>query len=469
MVEAVRRRLRLLGVSQRVGVAVSGGADSVFLLCALSRLGHAAAVLHVNHKLRAEASDADEEFVRDLAARRSLPFLSVAAPVAEGNLEQEARRARYRFFAECRELLQLDAIATGHTLDDQAETVLLRFLRGSGTQGLAAIRPVTTDGLVRPLLDLRRCDIRQWLLDNGIGWREDATNVSRDFDRNRVRLETLPQLERDYNPALARTLATTADWALAEEDYWSAETDRLARDILTVQPEVVFFCSAPVLVLPVAVQRRLLRRAISMVRGDLRGIDFDHIEAVRALLSTSAGSGRIHLPGLEAYRSFDQFRLSPLHYDERLGRNFQAQLAVPGRTAVAERSLTIDMELVTAESVYNEQRDLLDSCRCRGPLWVRNWRPGDSYWRNGGTGARKIKELFQEFRVPLWERRTWPVIVSGDPQDETSESLIVWTRRFGAAKQFAATEASTQVLAIKEQASTQVPAGHEPGRVERCR
>jgi tRNA(Ile)-lysidine synthase len=458
MIEAVGRKLRLLGAPHRVGVAVSGGADSVFLLCALSRLGHAAAVLHVNHKLRGEASDADETFVRCLAAERSLPFFSLTAPAGEGNLEQEARRARYRFFAECRERHELDAIATGHTLDDQAETVLLRFLRGSGTQGLAAIRPATADNIIRPLLDLRRADIRQWLQENRVAWREDLSNESLDFDRNRVRLETLPHLERDYNPSLARTLAATADWALAEEDYWSLEVERLSKDILTIEPEVVFFRNAPILALAVAAQRRLLRLAITAVRGNLRGIDFGHVEAIRALLSTSAGSGRIHLPGLEAYRSFDYFRLSPIHYDERLPRNFQAPLLVPGQTQIPERLLTIDMELVTAGRVYNEQRDLLDAAKCRGPFWVRNWRPGDSLGRIGGTGVQKIKELFQEFRVPLWERRTWPVIVSGDPQDETSESLIVWTRRFGAARQFAATETSTQVLAIRE-----------TGRVEKCR
>jgi tRNA(Ile)-lysidine synthase len=413
-------------------------------------LGSAAAVLHVNHKLRDKDSNADEEFVRNLAARRQVPFCALAAPVAAGNLEQEARRTRYRFFNECRLKFGLDAVATGHTLDDQAETVLLRFLRGSGTQGLSGIRPITPEGIVRPLLGLRRSDIREWLRSSGIPWREDASNLSTNFDRNRARLETMPQLERDYNPSLARTLAATAECALEEEAYWTDEMARLEPRILRIEPETVFFQNGPMLALAVAVQRRLLRRAVAAARGSLRGIDFAHIEAIRAMLSTEAGSGRLQLPGLEAYRSFDQFRLGPPGFDARLPRNFQQQLELPGRTTVPGYALTIDTELVNGFDVYNRDRNFLDLDQCRGPLWVRNWRPGDSYCRQGEAGAQKIKQLFQEFRVPLWERRTWPVIVSGDPQDETSESLVVWTRRFGTAEQFAAKEGSSRVLMIGE-------------------
>ena len=440
MIELIRRNLPTPGSTGRIGIAVSGGGDSVFLAHALHRLGRAGALLHVNHQLRGAASDADEAFVRSLAEQLNLPFHSLLAPIAEGNLEQEARRARYTWFAACRSALGLDAIATGHTLDDQAETVLLRFLRGSGTQGLAGIRPSTSEGIIRPLLRLRRGEIRQWLRDNGLAWREDDTNTSTDFDRNRARIQTLPHLERDYNPAISFTLASTAEWALAEEDYWSGELDRLAPELLNLQPETVFLRAATLLAQPVAVQRRLLRRAIAL----------QHVESIRALCASAEGSGRIQLPGLEAYRSFDQLRLGPPGFDARLPRNFESPLAVPGATTLTEYRITIEMELLTGERVYNDVRDALDSDQCRNPLWVRNWRPGDAYWCRGGTGAVKIKQLFQEFRVPLWERRTWPVIVAGDPRDDSSPGLIVWSRRFGVAEEFAAGPGSRNVLLIRE-------------------
>src|ERR1039458_7420367 len=148
---------------RRIGVAVSGVADSVFLLHALRELGVAVSVLHVNHGLRGSESDRDEEFVRELALRSGLPAQVFRAPVMSGNIEQEARRTRYNFFARQIAAGICDAVGTGHTLDDQAETVLFRFLRGAGTAGLSGIRPTTASVIIRPLLELRRDEIRRWL------------------------------------------------------------------------------------------------------------------------------------------------------------------------------------------------------------------------------------------------------------------------------------------------------------------
>jgi tRNA(Ile)-lysidine synthase len=181
---------------RRVGAAVSGGADSVFLLHALREQGVAAAVLHVNHRLRGPESDRDEDFVRDLALTFGLPIQVLAAPGLTGNIEQEARRARYDLFAREIAAGTCDAVATGHTLDDQAETVLYRFLRGAGTAGLSGIRPTTPSGIVRPLLELRRDDIRRWLSERNIPWREDRSNQLPEFARNRIRLQHLPNFPR---------------------------------------------------------------------------------------------------------------------------------------------------------------------------------------------------------------------------------------------------------------------------------
>jgi len=429
---------------------VSGGADSVFLLTALQEAGLAAAVLHVNHQLRGAESDADEAFVRELAAASGLPCHVASLAPGEGNTEQEARRLRYGFFAECIARGECDCVATGHTLDDQAETVLFRFLRGSGSAGLSGIRPSTVDGIVRPLLGLRRGEIRDWLTARGIGWREDRSNADVDYQRNRIRLNILPELTQ-LNPSLPEVLASTADWARAEEDYWAGELDRLERLYLKREPEVVLMEIEPIAELPVAVQRRLLRRGIERVRGNLRSIGFQHVEAVRALMATREGSGRIQLPDLDVYRSFDLLRLAPQQYDARVERNFSIPLAVPGVTRDAERGLSIEMELVAASGVYNSDVNALDAAALkraehRGSLHLRNWRPGDQLQRTGNSGHAtvKIKTLFQEFRIPLWERRRWPVIVMGES--------IVWTRRFGAAREYAASEESESVLLVRDSA-----------------
>jgi tRNA(Ile)-lysidine synthase len=441
---------------RRIGVAVSGGADSVFLLHAMRELGVAAAVLHVNHGLRGAESDLDEEFVRSLALQFGLPVHVRAAHITAGNIEQEARRGRYDFFVEQIAAGTCDAVATGHTLDDQAETVLYRFLRGAGTAGLSGIRPATEAGVIRPLIDLRRDEIRKWLSERNIPWREDGSNQNPDFLRNRIRLQHLPELAASLNPSLAEVLASTAVWAQAEEDYWTAELDRLQALYLIEKPETILISTKPFLELPLAVQRRLLRRAIERVRGSLRAIDFQHVERIRAMMATREGSGRMQLPDLDIYRSFDWLRLAPVGIDSRLERDFETPLRIPGRTELIERKLTIEMELVDNPSVYNSDVQALDWERCTGSpsfqglmqqgLRLRNWRPGDQYQPQGRIAAEKIKTLFQECRVPLWERRTWPVITSSAGQSEA----IVWSRRFGVASQFAAGPESRKVLKIQE-------------------
>ena len=439
---------------KKIAVAVSGGADSVFLLTALHQLNRAHAVIHINHKLRGPDSDADEAFVRTLAAQHSLPFHTAALPPGEGNTEQEARRLRYNFFAACISQNLCDAVATGHTLDDQAETVLFRFLRGSGTAGLSGIRPVTTEGIIRPLLHLRRDEIRAWLTAQNIPWREDTSNANLDFQRNRIRHNIMPELAQ-LNPSLPDVLASTAAWARDEEDYWTAELDRLEPLYLQPAPETVILDIEPFTGLPVAVQRRLLRRAIERVRSHLRAIGFHHVEAIRALMQTREGSGRIQLPDLDVFRSFDQLRLAPAHFDTRIERNFSVPITIPGETKVPERQLSIDMEQFTPSGVYNGEVNALDWAKCRGSLHLRNWRPGDQLERADRPGAAvKIKTLFQEYRIPLWERRRWPVIVlKSAVMGDSAEGDIVWTRKFGAARQFAASPESELVVLVRDSAA----------------
>ncbi len=453
-VAATIERYRMTAGGKRVGVALSGGADSVFLLHALHELGLAAAVLHINHGLRGAESDADEALVRDLACRFDIPMRVFAAPHASGNIEQEARRFRYGFFGKQIAGGVCDVVATGHTLDDQAETVLYRFVRGAGTAGLSGILPVTPAGVIRPLLDLRRDDIRAWLRERNIPWREDHSNESAEFARNRIRLQHMPELVASLNPSLPEVLASTASWARDEEEYWSGELDRLESQYFISRPETVLIKTKPFLEIPVAVQRRLLRRGILRVRGSLRAIDFRHVEAIRALMATREGSGRIQLPDLDIYRSFDWLRLAPVGFDSRLERDFEAPLPVPGRTALLERRIVIEMELVSAGGVYNDGVQGLDWDRCTGSLAseglrLRNWRPGDQYQSSGRSAADKIKTLFQEFRVPLWDRRTWPVITraaTGLNQPDT----ILWTRQFGVASEFAAGPDSRKILIVNE-------------------
>jgi tRNA(Ile)-lysidine synthase len=450
-------RYRMFEPGQKVGVAVSGGADSVCLLHVLLELGPRwdldLSVLHLDHGLRGEESRQDAEFVRQLAFQLGLPLWFRAAAVAASpdNLEQAARDARLAFFRETIASGAVERIALGHSRSDQAETVLFRFLRGSGTAGLAGIRPATSEGLVRPLLAVDRAEVEQFLRQRGIGWRDDSTNRSLQFARNRIRHELLPQLAREWNPAIGETLANTADWALAEEAYWEAEIDRLAAEHFTAKDGAILLGAGVLTALPLAAARRLVRRAMELAKGDLRGIDFGHIALVMDLARSTEGHGRLQAPGLDIFRSFEWLRFGQPRAGGLETRNYRLPVAVPGTVRAPGANTAISLELtdnsefaVSPDCVYNKQVGGLDWERLSGSLELRNWRPGDQYQPVGYPSREKIKTLFQLARIPLWERRHWPVLTDG--------SAIVWTRQFGPAAGLVAERGVKVILKIREDA-----------------
>ena len=450
--ESIERHA-MFRAGQSAGVAVSGGADSVCLLHALVELAprwnlrlH---VLHLDHGLRGEESRRDAQFVRELATSLSLPttIRAVDLTASAGNLEQAGRHARLRFFRETISTGAVERVALGHTRNDQAETVLFRFLRGAGTAGLAGIRRVTDDGMVRPLLEIDRSEVEDFLRSRGIAWREDSTNATLEFARNRLRHRLLPQLAREWNPAIIETLSRTADWALAEEAYWEAEIDGLAKQALVESDGAILVRAATLTALPVATGRRLVRRAIERAKGDLRGIDFSHVARVLELAATREGDGGLQATGLDIRRSFERIRFSRPGAEPH---DYQATAPVPGVVRVAAAGIEISMELIeraessgTGHSVYNEsETSCLDWCSLSGPLEFRNWRPGDQYQPWGTAGVEKIKTLFQEARIPIWERRNWPILLDGPS--------IVWARRFGPAAAFTARPDSRVLLVVRE-------------------
>ena len=451
-------RYSMLDPGDRVGVAVSGGADSVVLLHVLHRLAPALqlrlAVLHVNHQLRGAESDAEEQFVRELAASLALEvFVAHGAP-ADGNLEQEARRIRREFFRQSMADRSLRRVALGHTRTDQAETVLFRLLRGSGLTGLAAMRPLTVDGLIRPLLTTSREEVRQWAGAENIPWREDSSNASPQFARNRLRNEAIPLLTREFNSNLEAVLAGTAQLAQAEEDYWTQQVAPLHGQIAKRNRLGSILQIEPLRALHPAVQRRLLRHALHELRGDLRSLDFAHIEAILRICNTPHGHDRVIVPGVDALRSFDQLLLSRPGVLNSEPRDYEVDLAFGVRHELPFQSGTIFVNCANpgVENCVNFKKDQdskaeiadLDAdvlTRSGGSfLLARNWEPGDELRRPGHQGAEKIKSLFQQHRVLLWERRHWPVVVAGGE--------IVWARRFGSAAKFAASLESRRLVRL---------------------
>ena len=467
------RRHGLVRAGERVGVAVSGGSDSVALLRVLlelrSELGIVLHVLHFNHKLRGAESDGDAEFVAELAHKLKLEFHSAECDTAayavehQLSLETAARELRYDFFAKVMNALALDKVVTGHTLDDQAETVLMRIIRGTGTRGLRGIHPhleIETDHgsgeIVRPLLETRRNELQQYLRELPQPWRDDSSNQTTKFARNRVRHVLLPLLEREFNPEVAEGLSELAEIARAEEDYWQGEVEgwmgtvvqwippKNAKKALDVplaqllepadaplsQPAREQFESMSALLdlgwleaQPLAVQRRAVQAI-----GEYAGIplEFKHVEEILhfALQQDSTGK-RLSLPRLWTvlHEGGTLHFQPPSALPENEPREYRYSLSIPGETRVNDTGLLIQALRVPASQLAGYNPDhLFDPDSLEGRLVVRNWHAGDRFWPAHTKSPRKIKELLQERHIPQPERKQWPVVVSGDE--------IVWVRGF---------------------------------------
>jgi tRNA(Ile)-lysidine synthase len=264
------------------------------LLEARDRLGIVLSVAHYNHRLRGGESDADAQFVEGLAAARQIPFFGGGAEIVHpSNVEALARRDRYQFFDQLIQQGCAGKVATAHTADDQAETVLARLLRGGGPAGLAGILPVR-GGIVRPLLEVRRAELRAWASARGLTWREDASNLDRRFLRNRLRHELLPQLERDYNPGIVNVLNHTAEVARGDEAHWQREIEDLGCRMILETPQGSKLLLADFVQLDEAQQRRLIRAAVALTKSNSRPLEFDHVERVRQL--ALSGKGLVEIP-----------------------------------------------------------------------------------------------------------------------------------------------------------------------------
>lgn len=465
MTEKVLRYIRqehLLAAGDRVGVAVSGGADSVALLRVLlelrEELGLVLSVAHFNHKIRGAEADGDQEFVAELARQFDLLFHlgSGDAPVYAQqhglSLETAARELRHTWFAQLVRQGKAARIATAHTQDDQAETVLMRVLRGAGTRGLAGISPEQKQkALVRPLLAITRQEVEQYLNRLGQTWREDSSNQDLRHARNRIRHELLPLLGRDYNPGIRETLSDLSEVARAEEEYWENEISGLAERLVrfgkpsrggrsnrtqgsaaTAPPALALDLSS--LGLPLALQRRLLRAMAERLGVTL---EFRHIQELLALARQRKHGKEIDLPGgLVARCSLRELQIS--HKTKAASApDYSYHLPVPGEVPIPELNTTISVQVVTLTgettlSRYNSR--LLDRTLLAPQLIIRNWHPGDRFFPAHTRSPRKVKELLQSGRLghelsPL-ERKTWPVIESA--------GHIVWMRGFPVPEAFAA-------------------------------
>ena len=469
----------IAAAGQRIGVAVSGGADSVALLCLLlelrERLGIVLSVVHFNHKLRGKASDADEQFVAGLATQHGLEFLVGREDIAaksrreRANLEEVARESRYTFFDQLVSEGRLDRIAVAHTADDQAETVLAHMLRGAGLAGLAGIHP-EAGAVLRPLLKVRRAELRAYLRGRRQNWREDATNRDTKRTRARIRYKLIPVLERQFQPAVVEHLCQLGDLA-REEDAWLnnsaelrlflvAKEDKgewriLLKDPVAARAEQSGLNSPQHLWsrrAADAMSKRMIRLLVKKVKPRSGQLSAVHVDAVLHLAQQPDSGKSLHLAGgVEVRREHDTLLFRPM--GEGPGG---ASAAKPYAYALDLSALEAELRVVEHSYAFRftvidwppQGREttvtgaVLDRDTLRVPLVVRNWRPGDAVQPFGHQKRHKLSRLLNEVGVSRWEKASWPVLTSG--------GRIAWSRGLPVASEFAAGASTRAGVVITE-------------------
>ena len=467
LIERVRRTIdqhALLPPGSRVLVGLSGGADSVALTVLLHELAPAggfslAGLAHVHHGLRGRAADEDETFCRALAGRLALPIavdhVDVRALARKRHLsiEEAGRDARYRFFEQAAASGGADRVAVGHTLEDQAETLLLNLIRGAGLRGLSGIRP-RNGAVIRPLLDVRHDELRAYLRTRGVEFREDDSNRDTALLRNRVRHELLPLLEAHYSPGVVEVLARSAAIARDDEAFLAREADGAWDRVVRTSGVRVELDAAVLALEPPALAGRVALRALTAC-ADGKFVGGEHVGDLLALAGTALEPASCDLPGQRAEKRGGRIVLTPRMGPGRGRRapaaEFRYTLPVPGTTHVEEARVTISAERAPRlpeggfEALcgsFPGRVAVVDGALVPGPLTIRSRKAGDAFRPLGLSGRKKLQDYFVDRKIARADRDRVPLVV--DAQDR-----IIWVAGHASSGDFRVTAPAAAVVILK--------------------
>ncbi len=418
-------RYRMLDPGDLCIVGVSGGPDSVCLLDILHELRGeleiGLVVAHFEHGLREKEDEAETRFVRRLAASMALAFeTEKASLLREGvtsSVEERARNARYAFFERLKDNLDAQKIALGHNLNDQAETVLMRLLRGSGPSGLTGIPPSRENTIIRPLIEIKREEIESYLKARDLSYVVDSSNLQTDYLRNKIRLELLPRL-MEYQPRLIEHLGQLARIMGSDNTYLEDQAEDWVVREAEQRPEGDIWIPVQSFVeLPEPVRNRVTRHLLRKIGKNLRRIDYGHIESVYMLAQGRNPQGILNLPnGLTVKRVYDKLAFKAGDADKPA--EFYYRLDGVGTYYLEEigRSITLvemegDVDLNGTDQAWTAY---LDAVKLQYPLILRTHRPGDRFVPLGMNGHKKIKNFFIDLKIPSEMRASTPILVSQD-------------------------------------------------------
>lgn len=452
-------RYQMLKGGEKVIIGVSGGPDSVCLLHVMLELQAEyklkLVIAHLNHGLRGEESLRDEVFIKNLARDVNLPCVTTRLDPSQfqkmkgTSLQEKARLLRYAFFHEVLEKQHADKIALGHTADDQAETLLLWLFRGTGTRGLSGIPPVREYVFIRPLIEVERAEIEQFLRQREIDYVQDSSNYENKYLRNRIRRELIPLLKDRYNPQLISTLTQTSNILRAEEEYFQEVLESYTnRCRISKDKRLIVYDVKKLQSFPFAIQLRVLRDGINSFKGNLRQINYKQIISIIQLFSKSGSSNKLQLPGgIQVTKEYDRLIMSKGKKEEKsflytFSRMPQSVLIEEIKKVVRFSCLKRGESLGESFSLTADRNTAyLDRSKVCFPLVIRNYKTGDWFYPTGMKGKKKVKDFFIDRKIPVSERRKVPLLMFGD--------RIAWISGFRVDREMAATLGTKNILKVE--------------------
>jgi len=445
-VKKTLKKYNMLTQGEKVVLGVSGGADSIAMLYAFNELidyGLEIIVAHLNHGIREDEAKRDSDFVKETAKSLGLTFVYGEVDTLKFkeesalSLEDAARTLRYKFFNQVMNKHYATKIATAHTMDDQAETVLMRLLRGSGSKGLSGIPPVS-NSIVRPLIDTSRSEVEEYLRSKKVEWVEDTTNESMEFLRNRVRHNLLVELE-SYNPQIKETLSRTADILRAEEEFISKEALKHFGDIFSPNKSELIGDLKHYRNIDKSLRFSLLRLAIEKIAGSLKNISSVHIVSADDFLLSDAASGEVELPqGTVMVKGYDIFLVTK---KSELEREFSYTIQTAGKWSFPEFEVELSILKTDTLDENDESVAYFDPETVKFPLQVRNFNPGDRFSPLGMTTSKKLQDYFTDIKLPQFLRSRVPIFIcSGE---------IMWLGGIRLDNRFKITDKNKEVLMLK--------------------
>ena len=443
------KKHRMLTGGEKVLIALSGGPDSSCLASVLTELSRELDLTlfahYVDHGLRPEETPAEIEQCAALCKSLGIEFTHSIVNVDELvknqgiNKQEAARELRYKALEEAASACGAKRTALGHTLDDQAETFLMRVIRGSGPSGLSGIPPVR-GAIIRPLIGTRKPDILEYLREKGIGYAVDSSNLKDKYLRNRLRQSVMPVLE-EINPSIVDTLGRTTEILADEERYFFIEvTKALMRLITSKADDHIELFLTPLETLDNAIARRVLRRAIAET-SSLRRLGYAHIEEILSLVRNGKPGDSIDLPHkvkvIKKYSTFLITTAPPVHLETRT-------MDGPGVLEIKEAGMKLEAQITGSppDTGVSSNVCVLDAGTVSFPLTVRARQDGDFFFPQGFGGKRKkLQDFFVDKKVPRFERNSVPVVLSGKD--------IIWVAGYRTDERYSVSDATKEYLILK--------------------